>query len=558
MTQLAVSKPSKASSRPIPGWVIALAAFATILVVGAFVLYFAKPFSSTAANEGLKTVPVKQGPFEIRVNVKGDLQAVDNIDIVCLVEGQTTITQIVAEGASVKKGDTLVVLDSSAIRQKLEDSLIDVQRVTADVTNAQEMVEIQESSNAAAIEAAEVALQLAQIDMIKYNEGEYPSALADANMAFEKAQTALKTKQDDLAQSRSLFAKGFVTATEVKTRDLDVIAARRDLTKAETDKKVLEQYTHQADSATKKNALAQAEQKLERTKRENAANLSQKTADLRAKQQQFDVISRRSQRLKEQVAACIITAPADGLVVYQNTGDRDRAQIQEGAIVRERQTLMRLPDTSRMKVVLKANENQVGLLQAKQQATVKLPSMNRQFTASVVKIGAVPDSTNRWMNPDAKDYPVDVLLDETPAGLRPGMTAEVSILIERIEDAVTIPLAALFSAGQDRYAFTPTGETVTPLKLEISKANDQDVMVMRGVETDQPVVLLEPGQGKVFLERAGIKTAEPAAPLPGEKSNRPRREGQGASQGGSGQGGSNGTAPAPVAVPALPASTQPQ
>src|SRR3954462_15322326 len=65
-------------------------------------------------------------PVDLDVKVKkdGELQSVNNIDVVCTVEGLNTITQIVKEGSFVKKGDVLVTLDSSAIREKIDDTEI--------------------------------------------------------------------------------------------------------------------------------------------------------------------------------------------------------------------------------------------------------------------------------------------------------------------------------------------------------------------------------------------------------------------------------------------------
>lgn len=537
MTQIALH--TKKSSRGIPLWIYGAGVLLVLLVIGGFVVVATNPFSGGGSSgSSFKTVPVRVGAFETRVVVRGDLQAVDNIDIVCQVEGSTAITQIVPEGTYVHKGDTLVVLDSSTIRQKLEDATIELQRGQADVTTAEEMLSIQKSQNAANLEAAEVALQLAEIDLTKYVEGSYPSLLADADMAMEKAATGLKTKEDDLAQTRALFAKGFVTATEVKNKELEVAAARRDVAKAVSDRKVLVEYSNKADLAAKKNALAQAEQKLERTKRENAANLSQKTADLSAKKQQLELITRRVSRFKEYFDACTILAPADGLVVYRNDNSRDSVQVQEGAQVRERQTLMRLPDTSRMKVQLKINESQIGGLAVDQLATIRLANHPTPLTGRVTKISPVADSADRWMNPDRKDYPVDVILDETPKGLRPGMSAEVSILIDRLEDAMSVPVAALYSSGADRYVFTPADNGATPVKVKIGKTNEQDVQIREGLSANQSVILLEAGQGKVLLERAGIKVVE--AP-PTDQPKRKRRDG--APNGGAPNATPNGTAP---------------
>jgi multidrug efflux pump subunit AcrA (membrane-fusion protein) len=55
--------------------------------------------------------------------------------------------QIVKEGASVNAGDVLVQLDSSAIRQKIEDTTLELQRAESDVATARNAVEITRSQN---------------------------------------------------------------------------------------------------------------------------------------------------------------------------------------------------------------------------------------------------------------------------------------------------------------------------------------------------------------------------------------------------------------------------
>ena len=71
-------------------------------------------------------------------------------------------------------------------------------------------------------------------------------------------------------------------------------------------------------------------------------------------------------KLERQMAACVIKAPADGLVVYANDPNRafgsNQSQIEEGATVRERQKIFSLPDITRMQVNTKVHESQIDKL----------------------------------------------------------------------------------------------------------------------------------------------------------------------------------------------------
>jgi RND family efflux transporter MFP subunit len=292
----------------------------------------------------------------------------------------------------------------------------------------------------------------------------------------------------------------------VKKSELDVTTATNDLAKAKSALKVLTEYQHPKDLADKKNTVSQADQKLVRTQRENAANLSQKNADVQAKQQNFSVLKRRMEHWQEQLADCTITAPADGMVVYASSGDRwSQVQIQEGATVRERQTLLRLPDTSSMKAVARINESQVGKLAEGMRARVRIASIARPIGATVTKISVLADSNSRWVNPDLKEYPVDLVLDETPKSLKPGMSSQVEILVNHLSDVLAVPLASVYAAGNDVYVFTRDGKKVKPVKVKVGQANDQYVQIRDGLASGADVLLLGAGQGRDLLEENGIK-----------------------------------------------------
>ena len=538
--------------------------------------------------------------LDVKINKDGELQAINAIEIQSEVEGQTTIQTLVKEGATVKKGDVLITLDSAAIRQKIEDTTLELQKAEADLTNAREMREIQISTNNANLEAADVSLVLAQIALKQYEEGTYPQALANAKTELDTAKINLKNAEEKLGQTKALQAKGFVTMTQVKDDELAVRNAGNNVEKAQTALDVLVNYTHQMDMAEKQNAVSQAEQKLARTKRENAASLSQKDADVRAKDQALSVLKRRMERLDQQLAACTIKAPAEGMVVYATSNDRNaQNSLQEGAQVRERQNLLRLPDTSSMKAVVRIPETQVSRLREGQRASVTLPFQREPISATLTKISVLADNSQRWWNPDLKEYPVDLALDHTPPSLKPGMGVGASIFINRQNGVTAVPLTTLYSAGQDTYVFVRAGEELTPRKVKIGATNETHAQVLEGIEPGTDVKILQVGEGQDLLARAGIKvqpasTSQPsgdrgerAGPPPGMRppgmngeapeggqvapggeaprgprgDGTPRRGGGGRRGGGAGPNG-NGSAPAAPGAPGAqpnpaPSSDQP-
>ncbi|HEV2295017.1 MAG TPA: hypothetical protein VGR35_14275 [Tepidisphaeraceae bacterium] len=511
-----IALPQALPTRRYTTWAIALA-FA-LLAVGAtwFVVSGAGTAGSAVSSAYYTIHPMS---MEVTVTKDGELQAVNNTEIVCPVEGQSVIQSIVKEGTTVKKGDVIAVIETTELTQKMETQLLDLQKAEAELTAAKEAKEIQESTNVANLEAANVELVLARLDYEEYIHGTFPKLLASSKRDVEMAQISVKTKEQDLAQQQALFAKGFVNASDVKTAEINLIKEQNTLASVEADLRVLEKYTYEKESTDRKNKVAQAEKKLVRVQRENMSQLAQKQADFNAKEQSLALRRRQMDNLQSQLEAATIKAPSDGLVVYGSSGGYGRRDtpIQAGATVRFQETLIRLPDTSRMKAVARIQEAQVNKLRVDpsrpMRAVLKIAGIPEPMGGWVSNISVMADSGSRWWNPDSKEYPVDITLDYTPPGLKPGVTTEVKIYIERINNALAVPLAALYSAGPDSYLFQRDGRGGhTPLKVKIGAVNDTHAQVLEGASAGDQVLLLQAGQGRELLEKAGIKIAPATRP----------------------------------------------
>ena len=502
--------------RRIP-WVLALfVAVAAAGVAWAGYALFNRPVDALAPGQFFAVAPMD---LDISIAKDGELQAVSNVEIVCPVEGQNVILDIAKEGSYVRKGDVVVKIDASEIERKIEQAQLDMQKAESDLTAAKESKEIQDSTNSANLEAANVELILARLDLQQYVEGTFPSDLQTAKTAVDMAKISVKNMEDELAQTRSLFSKGFVTAAEVKKAELSLLTAKNDLDKKSTDLKVLEKYTHEKELTDRRNKVAQAEKKFVRVQRENASQLAQKVADLRAKEQTLDLRKQQLEHMQEQLAASTIKAPADGMVVYATSGRGDWGRrdtpLGPGATVRMQEQLIRLPDVSAMKAVARISEQQVAKLRVDPtnpiRATVEIVGQTEPITGWLSNISIMADGSSRFFS-DAKEYPVDVTLDKTPQGLKPGMSVKTKIFIDRLRQALAIPLAAVYAAGPDSYVFVREAGGPKPVKVKIGQVNDTHAQVVSGVNKGQQVLILQAGQGRELLERAGIKTEEPKAP----------------------------------------------
>ena len=367
--------------------------------------------------------------LDVTLRHSGEMAAVSSQEVICEVDNDSTIEQIVPEGTFLHKGEIIATLDSADIKKNLETAIVEEHKCDSDVTFAKEQQAIQESTNQSTTDAALVELELAKLDLREYELGKYPADLLSAQRNVEMAQITLNDKSNALSDTRKLLEKGFVTAEDEKKAQVEELTAQNDLEKKQTALKVLGQFTHEKDETDKQSKVSQAQAKVAHVKRENASNLAEKVADAEAKENALTVAQQTLEHLQDQLAKCTIKAPGDGIVLYGG-GQRmyyvqDEQPIRAGGKVFQQQTIARLPDTSAMKVTVSINESEVGSLRVdpknKMRVKISVTGVDQPLWGWVSDIPPVPDGARRWWDPDAKEYLVSIALDQTPTGLKPGI-----------------------------------------------------------------------------------------------------------------------------------------
>lgn len=179
-------------------------------------------------------------------------------------------------------------------------------------------------------------------------------------------------------------------------------------------------------------------------------------------------------------------------MVYANvTGWRGTKEfiIAAGEQVRERQVLIRLPDPKKMQVVAKINEAKIAQVAVGMPAAVRLDAFPElELHGAVEKVSEFPVPTS-WMGSSVKEYETMVRIQESPPGLRPGLTAEVRICVEQTPDVLQLPVQAIFEHGDKSYCVTADGGRWFAREVTIGSTNDKTVVVRGGVSEGEEVVL---------------------------------------------------------------------
>ncbi|MGC1275569.1 MAG: efflux RND transporter periplasmic adaptor subunit, partial [Planctomycetaceae bacterium] len=302
--------------------------------------------------------------------------------------------------------------------------------------------------------------------------------------------------------------------------------AEIDLAAAKDKLRVLVDYTRHRTIRELTEKAAEAIRARERVERQGIATLAQFDADAKAAELTLKVEQEKLQRAETQIANSKLYAPQAGEVVYVKEEDRrgdGSSVIMEGASIRERQELIKLPDLSQMKVDARIHESLISRIREGLPVRIRVDAVPGViFTGKVLSISSVPLSSD-WMRPDLREYECVVSVDYTPGKdvtLKPGLTAEVEIIVQERDGVLQIPFQSIVSVGPSKYAFvlTPTGPERR--LLETAAANDTHVEILDGVAEDEKVILnprthfadeLAELEGKLKAENAENGDASAAA-----------------------------------------------
>jgi hypothetical protein len=208
------------------------------------------------------------------------------------------------------------------------------------------------------------------------------------------------------------------------------------------------------------------------------------------------------------------------MVVYSSENWRRDRVIEQGAEVRENQLLMNLPDVSTMAVEAQVHESRVDQVREGLAAFVSIDALpNLNLKGKVTKVGLLPDSVNRWMNPDLKVYQTEVTIDDSPDVklLKPGMSAKVEIIVTVLRNVLYVPVQSVTSVERDQVCYVSVGGKFQPRAVRTGRYNESFVEITSGLEEGDLIQLnAPPPRGGGAEDEAQRAAAIAAAEAEGE------------------------------------------
>ena len=180
-----------------------------------------------------------------------------------------------------------------------------------------------------------------------------------------------------------------------------------------------------------------------------------------------------------------VKAPSSGSIVELNA--KVGATVAGGVVMGEGDTsggkqCMQIADLSKMKVTVQVGEKDIAKIAVGQSANVTYPAFPDIVSqGTVTAIASVANADASYGGSGSVTFNVDILIEAPDSRLKPGMTAEVSVVTEQLDDAVMVPTMALMTEDGENYyvnlATDDEGKETRRVKVTVVTQNDNDAVV---------------------------------------------------------------------------------
>ncbi len=396
------------------------------------------------------THTITRGDLLVTVTEQGTLESSENTEIKCRVRGQSTVIWVIEGGTEVKPGDELVRLDTLAI----EDAIAERTKY-AHLTRS-------------GAERARATVESAKLAIPEYLEGRFRTQLMTLEKDLAIAESNLRTARNMLAHTEMMAERGYVSELEVEERTFAVAQAELNVEVSNTQIDVLKEFDKEMQLETLRGNLKAAE------------------ARLAAEEERSKQDSARRDLALEELDYCVIKAERPGMVIHPNAARwKNAPEIEEGATVHRDQVLLLMPDISKMQVKVGIHESIVERIKPGLAAQVALP--DKTFSGKVTSVASVTRPAGWWTGNVVK---YDTIVELPPAdGLKPGMSAEVEVIIARHEDVLTIPVTAVLETAEGDLCWVKTAQGSQRRLLKLGDTDDSFIVVQAGLKEGEQVVL---------------------------------------------------------------------
>jgi len=281
-------------------------------------------------------------------------------------------------------------------------------------------------------------------------------------------ESGLKIAQTNLSRARQEYT------IQEKQLKLNLEQARRNY----------DEKKHEAPRVAQEARL-----ELELAELNNQAKLDQIMSDVQKAELEVQRAQEKVNQAQHELNQMTMKAPIPGMVVYLEIWKGGTmSKVQEGDSPWPGQGLVNLPDLSEMVVKATVSEVDAAKVDSGQQVVVRADAYpDKRYQGLVSKKGTLAHRKDPGSKINVFDLEIDV--KDRDEDLKPGISASSCIIIDRIDDVVSVPLEAVFEHENQTVVYLDNRKRRV---VEVGRRNDMQIEIISGLEGGELICLVDP------------------------------------------------------------------
>ncbi len=450
---------------------------------------------------------VRRGGFSVAFRLEGQLDAISNQQLRFdgkRGHGQLKLVDLVTDRTTVSSNDVIFRLSDEWFVEQEKDLTRKLQLAEEDYKLALLDMEMIRADNLTELKTAADALRDAQEQYDKYKDEDAPrkkkdlvQATHDASAAYDTAKGALDEAKKTLTDAISQEAET-IAAAEKKVAEAEkaLATAEQAMDKAFYELRIFKRYEYPQKLSTLEKTVMKSRLAVQRTIVNNNAKISKKRIEIANRDTLIADYRNDLRNVRADMEKLVIRAQTDGMLIHgenrRNRWDTPK-EIKVGTDVSIGEPIGIIPDVSKFKVQVNIPEEYRSHIRIGQPVVIRAKAVpDLTLTGEIVRISGASTPVIPWDQSSPKVYASDISTNEADERLTPGMTVQVEIVVEKVENVLYVPVEGVYNRDGKSYCKVRAGDGQVEREVKTGRFSTDYVEVTEGVAEDEQVLLDRP------------------------------------------------------------------
>lgn len=475
----------------------ALFAFTIYLLVN-YKSYFPKD-SQTDADLVL-LAQAQNRSFLVEISTVGELEAARSTIIASSIRGdQGKVIYLISDGITVEPSQVLVKMDPTPFEEKIAELKSKIADQSAIISMQQQTLEWEKNQAQVEEKTCQYEIETANLELQKTVKGDGPLELFRLESAMQKSLA----KYEELnAYSEDLIAMeeaGYINHAEKKQAEKKLQEEREAYENAKLQYETFSEHVHPMVIKKAQTALQRCQLHQEEVVKNGKYKIEKAQAALQQAENVKKDLLFQLHAAQNELAETEIRAPTHGMIVHREeyrTGQKRKPRV--GDILVRNQPILDLPDLKTMIVKSKVREVDLYKVQVGKPVVIEVDAYPQvYFKGTVQSIGVLALADNARHGVE-KYFEVKISMNNSDERLRPGMTARATILADKVNNSLTVPISAIFIDNKTPCCYVSEKQKFKTTPVTIGAQNEQWIEIREGLKQGDQVALTTPSPENII------------------------------------------------------------